>query len=160
MRPIMPLAARLNRGITILGFTLLVSSSAEAQLLGPLSETEEIEVGRTAAAEIEKELHFLSDDVVTSYVSDLGQSLAARSQRSALTYQFKVVDSAEINAFALPGGFIYVNRGLIEAAENEDKLAGGLGSRDRACRGTPRRRAGAAGGVCEPWVQRAWGDSR
>ena len=127
MHPIMLLTARLYRVITILGFTLFLSSSADAQLLGPLSEAEEIEVGRTAAAEIEKGLQFLGDDVVTSYVSDLGQSLAARSQRSALTYQFKVVDSAEINAFALPGGFIYVNRGLIEAAENEDELAGVLG---------------------------------
>ena len=127
MHPSMLLAARLCRGIGILCLTLLVSSSAEAQLLGPLSEAEEIEVGRTAAAEIEKGLQFLGDDVITSYISDLGQSLAARSQRSALTYQFKVVDSAEINAFALPGGFIYVNRGLIEAAENEDELAGVLG---------------------------------
>ena len=127
MHPIMLSIARLCRGFSILGFSLLLSSPADAQLLGPLSEAEEVEVGRTAAAEIEKGLQLLADDVVTSYVSDLGQSLAARSQRSALTYQFKVVDSAEINAFALPGGFIYVNRGLIEAAENEDELAGVLG---------------------------------
>ena len=122
------LATWLRRGVGISGCALLLSPGfVEAQLLGPLSEAEEIEVGHTAATEIEKGLQFLNDDVITSYVSDLGQALAARSQRSTLTYHFKVVDSAEINAFALPGGFIYVNRGLIEAADNEDELAGVLG---------------------------------
>ena len=100
---------------------------AHAQLLGSLSEEEEIEVGRRAAEEIEKGLDLLSDDLVTTYVSDLGQALAAASQRSSLTYIFKVVDSEEINAFALPGGFMYVNRGLIEASDEEAELAGVLG---------------------------------
>ena len=100
---------------------------AQAQLLGPLSEEEEVAVGRTAADEIEKGLELLSDDLVTSYISDLGQAVAAESARSSLTYHFTVVNTSEINAFALPGGFIYVNRGLIEAADNEDELVGVLG---------------------------------
>ena len=128
MHRMMPLRSRCRQGIGILSLTVVVASaSAEAQLLGPLSEAEEIDVGQTAAAEIEKGLQLLTDDVVTSYISSLGQALAARSERSSLTYTFKVVDSSEINAFALPGGFIYVNRGLIEAAGNEDELAGVLG---------------------------------
>jgi Zn-dependent protease with chaperone function len=107
--------------------TLILSGSAHAQLLGALSEGEEAEVGRRAAEEIEKGLVFLSDDLVTSYVSELGQAMVAESQRSSLAYTFKVVDSEEINAFALPGGYIYVNRGLIEAADEEAELAGVIG---------------------------------
>ena len=105
---------------------LLVPVAAHGQLLGPLSEEEEVEVGRTAAEQIEQELELLSDDLVTSYISNLGQALAAQSARSSLAYRFKVVNTSEINAFALPGGFIYLNRGLIEAADNEDELAGVL----------------------------------
>ena len=107
--------------------TLILSGSVHAQLLGALSEGEEAEVGRRAADEIEKGLVFLSDDLVTSYISELGQAMAAESQRSSLAYTFKVVDSEEINAFALPGGYIYVNRGLIEAADEEAELAGVMG---------------------------------
>ena len=107
--------------------TITLSGSVHAQLLGPLSEEEEVEVGRRAADEIDKGLDFLSDDLVTSYVSDLGQAMVVESQRSSLTYAFKVVDSEEINAFALPGGFVYVNRGLIEAADDEAELAGVIG---------------------------------
>ena len=100
---------------------------AAAQLLGSLSEQEEIDVGRQATEEIEKGLTLLTDELVTSYVSELGRALASQSERSSLDYTFKVVDSSEINAFALPGGFIYLNRGLIEAADNEAEVAGVLG---------------------------------
>ena len=106
---------------------LMAPAVTQAQLLGPLSEEEEVAVGRTAAAEIEKGLELLSDDLVTSYISDLGRAVAAESARNSLTYHFTVVNTSEINAFALPGGFIYVNRGLIEAADNEDELVGVLG---------------------------------
>jgi Zn-dependent protease with chaperone function len=106
---------------------LLWGHPAAAQLLGALSEQEEIEVGRQATAEIEKDLTLLTDEFVTSYVSELGRALASQSERSSLDYTFKVVDSAEINAFALPGGFIYLNRGLLEAADNEAEVAGVLG---------------------------------
>ena len=105
----------------------LWATPARAQLLGGLSEQEEVELGRAAVEEMEKELDLLTDATVTTYVSELGLSLAQHSQRSQLTYVFKVVDSREINAFALPGGFIYVNRGLIETAETETELAGVLG---------------------------------
>ena len=114
-------------GLLVCAALVVTSSAAHGQLLGPLSEDEEVALGRLAAAEIEKDLTLLTDDAVTSYVSELGLALAARSGRSHLTYQFKVVDAAEINAFALPGGFIYVHRGLIEATETEAELAGVLG---------------------------------
>ena len=81
---------------------VMAPAGAHAQLLGPLSEEEEVAVGRAAADEIEKGLELLSDDLVTSYISDLGQAVAAESARRSLTYRFTVVNTSEINAFALP----------------------------------------------------------
>ncbi len=107
--------------------TSVLASRADAQLLGAFNEEEEIELGRRAADEMERDLRLLDDEEVTTYISELGQRLAERSQRSQITYQFKVVDTAEINAFALPGGFIYVHRGLIDAANDESELVGVLG---------------------------------
>ena len=104
-----------------------ITPSADGQILGSLSEEEEIELGRMAAEEMEKDLNLLTDQSVVMYVSDLGAALAEQSGRSNLTYHFKVVNTAEINAFALPGGFIYVHRGLIEAADTEAELVGVLG---------------------------------
>ena len=100
---------------------------AAAQLFGGFSDEQEIELGREAAAMMEEDLQLLQDEEVSGYVTRLGNELASRSGRADLAYTFQVVDTAEINAFALPGGFIYVHRGLIEAAENESELAGVLG---------------------------------
>jgi beta-barrel assembly-enhancing protease len=105
----------------------LPPSPAAAQLFGGFSEEQEIELGREAAAMMEEDLQLLEDEQVSAYVTRLGNELASRSGRADLAYTFRVVDTAEINAFALPGGFIYVHRGLIEAAENESELAGVLG---------------------------------
>lgn len=114
--------------VAAVGVGLLIwASPAAAQLLGSLSEQEEVSVGRQAAEEIEKDLVLLTDPVVTEYVSELGDALVLRSERHGLGYTFKVVDSPEINAFALPGGFIYVNRGLLEVADNESEVAGVIG---------------------------------
>ena len=117
----------------------VITPSANGQLLGSLSEEEEVELGRMAAVEIEKDLNLLTDEEVVEYVSNVGDTLAKHSERSNLAYQFKVVDTAEINAFALPGGFIYVHRGLIEAADTEAELVGVLGHENLSCRGSPRR---------------------
>ncbi len=70
------------------------ASRADAQLLGAFNEEEEIELGRRAADEMERDLRLLDDEEVTTYISELGQRLAERSQRSQITYQFKVVDTA------------------------------------------------------------------
>ena len=105
---------------------LAATSDLSAQLFG-LSERQEIELGREAAAQVEQEQAILEDERVESYIDDLGQFLVEYSGRTNIAYQFKVIDSAEINAFALPGGFIYVNRGLIEEADNESELVGVMG---------------------------------
>jgi predicted Zn-dependent protease len=92
-----------------------------------ISESREIAIGRGQAEQVEEQLPLVTDRVVTGYVQSLGERLAARTSRPALPWRFSVVDATEVNAFALPGGFIYVNRGLIESAENMDELAGALG---------------------------------
>ena len=100
--------------------------TAHAQNPFSLSEKDEIELGRLSAGEIEKDIRLVEEPAVVKYIDGLGQSLVQKSGRKEIAYTFKVVDSPEINAFALPGGFIYVNRGLIEAAGTEDELAGVL----------------------------------
>ena len=90
------------------------------------SPAQDVQVGRENAAQVEKQLPILKDAEVERYVNDLGRRLAGYSpnSRSEYVWQFKVVNSSDINAFALPGGFIYINRATIEAAQNEAQLAG------------------------------------
>ena len=104
----------------------LVGSVAACATIGRfniLSTEQEVEIGREAAREIERELRLYNDPAVTAYINGLGQMLARYSRRSGLRYCFKVVDTDEVNAFALPGGWLYVNRGLITTAEDESELA-------------------------------------
>ena len=89
-----------------------------------ISQSTEIQMGQEAAREIESEVTIMADPRIQNYISNLGYHLVQYSRRPDISYQFKVVDTEEINAFALPGGFIYVNRGLITEADNEAELAG------------------------------------
>jgi len=114
-------------GKTRYAFVFLSLATALAQSPFTLSEKDEIEMGRHAAGEIEKDIILIDDGAITKYITDLGNALVAKSGRNGIAYSFKVVNSPEINAFALPGGFVYVNRGLIEAADDENELAGVLG---------------------------------
>jgi predicted Zn-dependent protease len=91
-----------------------------------VSEEQELQMGAQFAAELETQLRFVHDAEVVGYVNNLGQLLARVSQRSNIPYTFHVVDTDEVNAFAVPGGYLYVHRGLIEAAANEAELAGVL----------------------------------
>jgi len=89
------------------------------------SRDQDIQLGREASAEVEKELPLVKDPQVARYVSDLGMRLTKFAPGDAnYPWSFKVADSQEINAFALPGGGIYVNRGVLEAADNEAEVAG------------------------------------
>ena len=89
------------------------------------SPSQDIQLGRQNAAEADKELHLVKDAQVVDYVNNLGKQLVQHEPLPAdYPWTFKVVDSREINAFAFPGGFIYINRGAIEAAEDEAQLAG------------------------------------
>jgi predicted Zn-dependent protease len=92
-----------------------------------MSEEEEIEQGRQAAAEVEHSMGFAGSAELNAYVARIGQRLATHSSRSHLEYEFHVVDMKEPNAFALPGGYIYVSRGLLALMNDEDELATVLG---------------------------------
>src|SRR4051812_46628077 len=89
------------------------------------SEEQEIQVGREAAADVYKKMPVLPDsDPLTKYVQRLGNNLAAHAPGYHWPYNFHVVNQKEINAFALPGGPLFVNVGTIQAANNEAQLAG------------------------------------
>jgi len=86
----------------------------------------EIALGKGAAMEVEKTAKMINDPVVTEYVNRVGQNLV-RNSDAKVPFTIKVIDSDEINAFALPGGFFYVNSGLILRADEEAELAGVMG---------------------------------
>jgi Zn-dependent protease with chaperone function len=89
------------------------------------SAQEEVQAGQQAAAQVGKQLPLLPDsDPITIYVQRLGQQLAAHAPGEKWPYSFHVVNQKEINAFALPGGPVFVNLGTIQAADNEAELAG------------------------------------
>ncbi|HJR16424.1 MAG TPA: M48 family metalloprotease [Gemmatimonadales bacterium] len=95
--------------------------------LSLISEAQEIEMGRQGAKEVEQSIGFYKDPALNAYVADLGKRMAAESERPDLPWEFHVVDDASVNAFAIPGGFIYVTRGLLGAINNEAELAGVIG---------------------------------
>ncbi|MGH9767774.1 MAG: M48 family metallopeptidase [Blastocatellia bacterium] len=83
----------------------------------------EVAIGRQLAAEVDRSSKIITDPVINEYINRIAQNLVLHSD-SKVPFTIKVIDSEVINAFALPGGFLYVNRGLLEAAENEAEVAG------------------------------------
>jgi len=92
-----------------------------------VSEDQEVTLGRQNAEEINAQLPIVTDPAVSSYIQNLGESIAKTTSRADLDWHFYVVNIKQVNAFALPGGFVYVNRGLIESATQLDELTGTLG---------------------------------
>ena len=88
---------------------------------------DDIKLGLQHSKEAEQQLPILKDERVENYLNALGKHLAEFAAGEKYPYQFKCVNVADINAFALPGGYIYVNRGLLQVADNEAQLAGVLG---------------------------------
>ena len=91
-----------------------------------ISEEKEIAIGKQYSTQIEREAKMLNDPVINEYVNRVAQNVARNSDLK-IPLTVKVIDSPELNAFALPGGFLYVNTGLIMAAEEEDQVAGVVG---------------------------------
>lgn len=98
-----------------------INSGLIASMSGSLEK--EVALGRAIAAEVDKQAKFIDDPVITEYVNRVGQNIVLHSD-ARVPFTIKVIDSDEVNAFALPGGFFYVNKGLILAADNEAELAG------------------------------------
>ncbi|MDR3564252.1 MAG: M48 family metallopeptidase [Negativicutes bacterium] len=92
-----------------------------------MSTKSEIELGRSTARQIEKQVGLVQDSALQERVARIGYRMAALSDRPDMPYTFKVLDSKEINAFALPGGFIYVYKGLIDYLSSDEELAGVIG---------------------------------
>ena len=92
-----------------------------------LSESEEVRLGRKTDVEIEKTYGLYKDPDLGEYVRDLGQRIAQQSHRSHLAYDFKVLDSFVVNAFAVPGGYVYLTRGILSYLNSEAELAGIIG---------------------------------
>jgi predicted Zn-dependent protease len=95
--------------------------------LSLVSESQEIQMGQQAAQDVAQSIGLYNDSKVQSYVANLGKRMAAESERPNLPWEFHVVDDASVNAFALPGGFIYVTRGLMASINDEAELASVLG---------------------------------
>ncbi|MGQ0764826.1 MAG: M48 family metallopeptidase [Gemmatimonadota bacterium] len=91
-----------------------------------ISTQQEVQMGADYAAQINRQLPIVRDAEVNRYVNLLGDSIARLADNRNLNWEFYIVDSREVNAFAVPGGFIYVNRGLIERTRNMSQLAGVL----------------------------------
>src|SRR3954464_14841665 len=92
-----------------------------------VSTQQEVQMGQEYSAQINAQLPIVQDPEINRYVNLLGDSISKLADNRGIEYHFFVVNSAEINAFAVPGGFIYVNRGLIDKTENMSQLAGVLG---------------------------------
>ena len=91
-----------------------------------ISEEKEIAMGKQYSAEIDKSAKLITDPVVNEYVNRIAQNLARNSDLT-IPLTVKVIDAPGINAFALPGGFLYVNSGLIQTADEESQIAGVMG---------------------------------
>jgi beta-barrel assembly-enhancing protease len=107
--------------LALSGATAAISTACAPSL------QEEVQMGRQYAAEINRQLPIVDDAQVHRYINQLGNQIARAADQRGIQYTFYVVNSDVVNAFAVPGGFIYINRGLIDRSENLSELAGVLG---------------------------------
>lgn len=89
------------------------------------SQEKEMAIGRQLALEVEQQAKMVEDPMVTEYINRVGQNIVLHSD-AKIPFTIKVIDSDEVNAFALPGGYFFVNKGLILGADNESELAGAM----------------------------------
>ena len=122
---------------TALGFLLIggglasggcaVNPATGQHQLSFISEQQEIQMGQQSDPEIVASMGLVPDQQVQSYVQQLGKRLAAASERPDLPWTFRVIDDPTVNAFAVPGGYVYVTRGLLTHITSEAQLAGVIG---------------------------------
>jgi len=122
----------MRKATVILLASLLVASCAVNPVTGKkeislISEAQELEMGKQADIEIRAEYGVYPDPALESYITANGTALATKSHRPNIPYHFAVLDSPVINAFAAPGGYVYITRGLLALVNSEDELAGVLG---------------------------------
>lgn len=122
----------LLRVLASLALFALLASCATNPVTGDsnfvlMSEAQEMDVGRSADQDVKKQYALYDENSLAAYVNEVGQRLAALSHRPGLAYRFTLLDSTEINAFALPGGYIYITRGIVAFLNSEAELAAVLG---------------------------------
>jgi predicted Zn-dependent protease len=116
--------------LTLLAATLVgcpVNPATGERQLILISESQEVEMGRAYSQQVEATMGLYDDPELQEYVDGIGQELAAKSEKPGLPWSFKVVDDVIVNAFALPGGPIFVTRGILAHFNSEAELAGVLG---------------------------------
>jgi predicted Zn-dependent protease len=107
---------------------ILIGVAISFSLVGcGISQQQEVQMGVEYATQINAQLPIVQDPELNRYINVLGDSIARLTSRRDLDWRFFIVDSKEVNAFAVPGGFIYINRGLIERTDRMDEVAGVLG---------------------------------
>jgi predicted Zn-dependent protease len=122
-----------GRAIAVAGLTCVLASACATnpvtgrRQLSLVSEAQEIQLGQQAAQEVSQQLGLVDNDALQQYVQRVGAQLAAESERPNLPWTFRVVDDPTPNAFALPGGFIFMTRGMMNVMESEAELAAVLG---------------------------------
>jgi Zn-dependent protease with chaperone function len=118
-----------HRAIAVIAALALSAGVADAQTkiksgFNLFSAQDDVQVGAQSAQEAERQLPILNDAATQNYVDRIGQRLAQNAGGPQFQYRFRVVNASDINAFALPGGFVYINRGILEQARNEGEVAG------------------------------------
>jgi predicted Zn-dependent protease len=122
-----PLAVLLLSTLSLSLAGCSVNPATGKQQLNLYSEAEEIEMGKQADEEIVASVGLYEDPELQDYVADLGMQIASSSERPHLPWSFKIVDDPAVNAFALPGGYVYITRGLLTHLESEAELVAVLG---------------------------------
>lgn len=120
--------------VTSLMFAILIvpiAAISQTQIKMPKNKykvQDDVKIGAQASTEVEKQFPILNDGDATRYIERVGARLVSaiptQFRQTAFEYRFKLVNASDINAFALPGGPMYVNRGMIESARNEGEMAG------------------------------------
>src|ERR1700743_3233563 len=109
---------------TIRRFAAFAAMSATALLGGcAVSQQQEVQIGAQQSQQVNSQLPIVNDYAVNQYLNNLGDSIARVTARSDLEWHFAMVNTNEFNAFALPGGYIYVNRGVAERSDRMDQFA-------------------------------------
>jgi len=129
MKPYVKIAAGLLLIVSLLLgiYSCAVNPVTGKQELMLLSETDEIQLGRETDTQVVQEYGVYNDAKLTAYLNDICQRLGKSSHRPNLTYHFKVVDVSVVNAFAVPGGYLYFTRGILASLNSEAELAGVMG---------------------------------
>ena len=117
----------MRRGYAVAGLATLGLGVALGVGACGVSQQQEVQMGQQESAQVQQQLPMVQDAVINQYVNALGNQIASHTSRSDLQWQFYVVNTDVVNAFALPGGIIYVNRGVLERADRMDELAGVIG---------------------------------